>query len=76
MLASPQCCHGVAQLVNDSAEQQRDEEVGQLAGGQIDTRDLKGQPGPTHTHKHTHTAQIFCIFDLIFIDFNPLFNKP
>lgn len=45
----------MAQLVNDSAEQQRDEEVGQLAGGQIDTRDLKGQPG--HTHTVTRTQQ-------------------
>ena len=37
---SPQCCHGVAQLMYNSAEQQGAEEVGQLTGGQIDTRDL------------------------------------
>lgn len=38
---SPQCCHGVAQLMYNSAEQQGAEEVDQLTGGQIDTRDLK-----------------------------------
>lgn len=37
----PQCCHSVAQLVYHSTEQQSDEEVGQLTGGQIDTWDLK-----------------------------------
>jgi len=37
----PQCCHGVAQLVYHSAEQQCGEEVGQLAGGQVDPGDLK-----------------------------------
>lgn len=39
----PQCCHGVAKLVYDAAEQQGDEEVGQLTGWQIDTRNLKTQ---------------------------------
>lgn len=37
----PECCHGVAELVHDSTEQQRREEVDQLAGGQVDSGDLK-----------------------------------
>lgn len=53
MLASPQCCHGVAQLMYDSAEQQGDEEVGQLAGGQIDARDLKRHPRREKDEQHT-----------------------
>lgn len=49
----PQCCHSVAQLMYDSAEQQGDEEVGQLTGGQIDTRDLKTRPKPKKERQHT-----------------------
>lgn len=44
--ALPERSHGVAQLVYDSAEQQGDEEVGQLTGGQVDTRDLKTHEQP------------------------------
>lgn len=40
-MASPQRCHCVAQLMYDPAEQQGDEEVGQLTAGDVDTRNLK-----------------------------------
>lgn len=45
----PQCCHRVAQLMYNSTEQQGNEKVGQLAGGQIDTGDLKARR--RHTQK-------------------------
>lgn len=48
--ASPQCCHGVAQLMYDAAEQQGNEEVGQLTGGQVDSRDLDTE-SPQQHHK-------------------------
>lgn len=74
-LASPQCRHSMAQLVHDSAEQQRDEEVGQLTGGQIDTRDLQTrEKSKTETEsvpdsENVHVSgAIFCLFDLIFTD--------
>lgn len=57
MFVSPQCCHGVAQLVYDSAEQQSDEEVGQLTGGQIDTRDLKTHPRAEKEERHTTVTE-------------------
>ncbi len=48
----PQCCHSVAQLMYDSTEQQGDEEVGQLTGGQIDPRDLQTRPTPGKEKRH------------------------
>lgn len=75
MLASPQCRHSVAQLVYDSAEQQRGEEVGQLTGGQVDTRDLQTreksktetESAPDSENLHIPGA-IFSLFDRIFTD--------
>lgn len=38
----------------NSTEQQGNEEVGQLTGGQIDTRDLKTQPRPQEKEQDTN----------------------
>lgn len=50
---SPQRCHSVTQFVYDSTEQQRDEEVPQLAGGEVDAGNLEEE------ENHREEKQIF-----------------
>lgn len=63
---SPQCCHGVAQLMYNSAEQQGAEEVDQLTGGQIDTRDLKREKRRATTQTATQPGVISTCLSFLF----------